>query len=361
MKKYFAAVMVGLVLLADISQGAEIANTRIYCLSLRFDRGVGPFNLYSLDFTGINNGINGELYPVFGQPRTHYTTLILTDESDEEIPGSMFLDVPDTDVDGDGFADIFDSTKPFSGTSSGIYSFAGSPNRTVPATWSRAAGSTAGTCQLNFPIEGTFTHTFHILEYKGPLSYMPGSNTVSANANLTLTGGGGSSLNGPLTFTKSEGDPFNQLARDGGEWTNDVAQPLGFTAFPLLRDSTWPTNYYGYFEFDDWNLSTAESDYYLWILSIDDLNDADGDGIPDLSDDPQTAVARRPLLSLSRAATNLSLTISGNVGQVCQIQEAATVDAASWPTIQSVTLTNDPQTISLPLPVGTRFWRVSVP
>ena len=92
------------------------------------------------------------------------------------------------------------------------------------------------------------------------------------------------------------------------------------------------------------------------------MNDADHDGIPDFSDDPQVIAPRAPMLSLNRGSTNLLLTMHGYVGETCEIQEATAIDAATWPMILSVTLTNDPQTVSLPLPeTGTRFWRVRTP
>lgn len=364
MKTFMVLTLAWLTFLSDSIQAAQIAAARMYCLSIRFNRATagGPNAVYSLDLTGISAGINGELYPVFGAPRTHYTSLVLTDLFDDQIPGSMLLNVPTTDTNGDGFPDIFDTARSFSGSSSGTYNFPGFANGNATASWSRGAGSQAGTCQLNFAGFGSFSHTFNILEYRGPLNFTPGSNVVSGNVDLSLTGTPASSLKGPIAFTKSATNPHNELTLQSGAWTNATAETFSFVTNSILRDATWPTNYYGYFEFDDWNLSTFEPDYYLWVLSIDDLNDADGDGIPDFSDEPQTVLLRRPLLSLKRTTTNLSLTISGNVGQVCEIQEAATISATNWPTSFSVTLTNDPQTVSLPLPsTQTRFWRVHTP
>ncbi|MEO6183569.1 MAG: hypothetical protein ABIP71_10830, partial [Verrucomicrobiota bacterium] len=249
----------------------------------------------------------------------------------------------------------------FSGASSGTYNFSGIGSGNASASWSRSAGSDGGSCQLNFQGFGSFSHIFNILEYKGPLTYTPGTNNVSGNVDLILTGVPSFQLGGPIAFTKSPGDPHNQLTLQAGAWTNDTPQTFPFFSETVTRDQSLKTNYYGYFEFDDWNLDTAEPDYYLWVISIDDRNDADADGIPDFSDDPSVSV-NRPLLALKRASTNLLLTISGNVGQVCQIQEAVTINATNWPTIASVTLTNNSQTVSLPLPSSqTKFWRVRVP
>ena len=362
MKIFLGLAIAFLCLPAEMARAAQTAEARMYCLSIRFNRGAGPFGVYSLDLTGIDAGINGELFPVFGGSRSHHSFISLNDETFEPVPGQMDLNVPAEDANGDGFPDVFDVSQSFTGGSSGAYSFPGFANGNVAATWSRSAGSPAGTCQLNFGSLGTFNHTFNIFEYKGPLSYTPGTNLVSGSVNLKLTGVPDFELKGPIAFAKSAANPHNELTRQSGSWTNTVGQTFPFFSDFLDRDLTRPTNYYGYLEFVDWDLSTSESDYYLWVLSIDDLNDIDTDTIPDFSDDPQNVSPRRPLLALKRSENNLLLTITGDVGQVCQIQEAATVSATNWPTIFSLTLTNDPHTVSLPLPPsGIAFWRARVP
>ena len=104
------------------------------------------------------------------------------------------------------------------------------------------------------------------------------------------------------------------------------------------------------------DLSTLD----LWTLSIDDLNDADQDGIPDFSDDPLTP-ARPPLLTLQPGATSLVLIISGDVGRSHLIQTNASLASTNWQLAQSITLATDPQTVSLPIPAGITFWRALVP
>ncbi len=366
MKTFMAVAAALLAFLTGPIHAAQTANARMYCLSIQFNRAVagGQSGLFSLDLTGINNGINGELFPVFEASRSHFTFLTMTFFDEDEIPGTMSLDVPNTDSDGDGFPDIFDTAKAFGGISPGTVNFPSFYNGNVTASWSRSANSHVGTCVLNFHNFGSFTHTFTILEYKGPLTYTPGETVVAANVDLALTGIPNQELKGPISFTKSVSDPANELDFMNGIWTNalpETPEAFSFVAETFYRDAAWPTNYYGYFEFNDWLLSTAEPDYYLWFVSIDDLNDADHDGIPDFSDNPSSVVPRRPLLALTRAQNNLQLTISGNVGQICQIQRSPTINAAIWPTISSVTLTNDPQIINLPLPTDqTAFWRIQV-
>lgn len=67
---------------------------------------------------------------------------------------------------------------------------------------------------------------------------------------------------------------------------------------------------------------------------------------------------RRPQLSLRLGAGNLLLTVYGDVDHLHQVQESTSVKTPSWQTVQSVILSNDPQTLTLPLPSSARFWRV---
>jgi hypothetical protein len=143
-------------------------------------------------------------------------------------------------------------------------------------------------------------------------------------------------------------------------WTNAASQTLSFTSKVFSRNTSLHTNYAGNVFFADGDPSTASPDYQPWVLSIDDTNDANANGIPDFSDDPASVTPpRAPHLSLTLGSTNLLLTISGSVGHTNQIQEIGSLTSTNWQMTQSFLLTNDPQVVSLPLPAGTpKFWRV---
>ena len=67
------------------------------------------------------------------------------------------------------------------------------------------------------------------------------------------------------------------------------------------------------------------------MLSIDDTNDANANGIPDFSDDPASVTPpRAPHLSLALGSTNLLLTISGSVGHTNQIQTVGSLTSTNW-------------------------------
>ena len=166
-------------------------------------------------------------------------------------------------------------------------------------------------------------------------------------------------MKGELDFAKSLAEPFDNLTLQKVLLTNAAMQTLDLYATNIvIRDTTYPTNYYGLVSFNDGDPNTFEDDYYDWELSIDDLNDADGDGIPDFSDNPQTSVPARPMLALALSSTNLLLSINGDPGTDCDIQEADSVPFINWSNVLSLTLTNGLQAVPIPLPGGTTFWRV---
>jgi hypothetical protein len=189
--------------------------------------------------------------------------------------------------------------------------------------------------------------------------YTPGSNNVTGSVNLLQTGNATSSLQGPFEFVKLSTNRFNRLLLQPRTWTNATSQLLAFTNDLYYRDSPWTTNYYGLVEFDDGDPNTLDPDYLTWVFSIDDANDANHNGIPDFSDDPATAPAPRPPeLALVWNSTNLLFSVSGDIGHLHDIQQITDLSASNWQTLVSVTLTNDPQTVSIPLPQGSAaFWR----
>lgn len=357
-------LLIGACFLPWLCRGAETAHARLFCLSVQFQQGDDPNSLFqgTLDLSSVDpmSLINGELFPVPGN-YSHESYFLYQDNAGDLFEGTLSLNVPaGVDANTNGFNDFFESSQAIATTTSGIYTVPGSPTDTISADWSRAAGSPIGTCVLHLHNIGNFNHVFSILEYTGPLSYTPGSNTVSGNITVTNTADATQMFFGPIAFVKSATNRFNALELQPGGWTNAAMQTLTFTNADFQRRLSWPTNYNGVVLFDDGDPSTSVPDYQLWGFSIDDSNDANHNGIPDFSDDPLSALPRRPLLTLTRGATNLFLGISGDVGRMHQIQQTSSLTITNWQTIQSLTLTNDPQQVLLPIPTnGPAFWRVS--
>lgn len=359
MNKVAFLLIAGLWLAPGAAHGALTAHSRLVCYSLRFQQGSGPSGLYTLDLTTLAYGLNGELSPLFGvYSHWSYYELYLGFDT---MSGTVNLDTPAfTDADGNGFDDFFEVSQGVAGATSGIYDDDfGIGGGTIQAQWNRAAGAKDGTCVLTLTDDtfgelGSFTHSFALLEYAGPLTYTPGSDAVTGSLALAQTGAPAFQMQGPFRFAKMATNRFDQLVLQPGVWTNAAAQSLVFTHQTFYRDLLWPTNYYGYVEFNDGHPDTGDADYQLWLLSIDDTNDSDHDGIPNFTDDP-----RRPALKLSRGPANLWLAISGDPGFVHRIQAVTNVLSTNWQPVAALSLTNDPQSVSLPLPPGKlEFWRV---
>ncbi len=375
---FFLLLLTGGLLSSIAARGAETARARLFCLSLQFAQATA-FDSYGfqwrMNLTTLSSGINGELAPYF--LTTNYThsayVEIYSELYDTTDQGAIGLDVPyGGDANNNGFDDFFEVAQGVTNlTSAGVLlsSTFYPSGASFQATWNRAAGSATGTCSFqvddpdNYFNNLQFTFPFTLLEYTGPLVYTPGSNTVVAAVNLTQHGdnlASSNTLQGPIVFDKSTADPFNMLTNQPGVWTNAAMQALAFTNGLFLHDFTYPTNYYGYVVFNDFDPNTPDPDYIWWELSIDDTNDANANGIPDFSDNPVVArPPRAPQLALLPGMTNLWLTVSGDVGRTNLVQEVDSLAGTNWLTVWTFVTTNQTQTIPLPLPVsGTAFWRV---
>ena len=351
-----------------IAKAAETAKATLNCYSLRFQRGIDPDGNYYLDLSSVNGGNNEELAPdFFNSGYTHSAYLNLVDELFGENSGGMLsLDVPNGgDANDDGFFDFFQVSQGVTNlTSSGAYHLNTYGDGSLTASWNRNAGSKDGACVFTMKLlpfqPVTFSLGFEILEYKGLLSYTPTATNVSGTLNLVQTGNTGNLLQGPVQFLKTTNNRFNELTLRAGIWTNESQQLLSYTNHLFARDTGWPTNYYGYVEFYDAGNPNSFYPYALWMLSIDDANDSNHNGIPDFSDDPLSGtLPRRPQLDLLGTATNLVIRLHGDVGHLHEVQQLSEISSNNWQTTASVTLTNDPQTLAIPLPGGAvSFWRV---
>lgn len=271
---------------------------------------------------------------------------------------------PAADVNNNRFPDFYEVALATSTTSFGNYNYFdpyyGYQYGSINATWTRSAGSKSGTCRMTFsdPYWGTFVSTYEILEYTGTLSYTPGSNTVGGTIALAQTGNPSNTRQGPVQFIKSDTNRFDALIIQPGAWNDASSTPHYFTNHYFFRDEGFPTNYAGYVEFDDDGEQNTAYPFAIWVLSINDPNDVNHNGVPDFSDDPQvTPPPRPPQLSLVSTPTNLLLTIHGDVGHVHSVQKVSSLTSTNWQSVLSLTLTNDPVVVPLIRPTSTTFWR----
>jgi len=363
LKAYWSLILAIFVAPAGTLQAGS-ADARLYCTSLKFARGYDDNNEYYLELTTLPVGVNGELVRNFGATYSHFSYLELTDDwygvTDQ---GALAVNTPNADADGDGFPDYLEVAQAVNASTSGQYQFNGLGSGTIQASWARAAGERTGNCVLKFKPSASYTWitiscTFDVLEYSGDLTYSNSGGDISAILNLRQTGLPDNLLGGPLDLVRSAANRFNELDFSATDWTNGFEQVLSIEEGALMRFSKWPTNYSGYIDFTDGEPNTVDEDYQTWILSVDDLADADHDGIPDLSDDATVVPPERPAVAIQVAGGMVQFAVRGTVNHRHLLQEATAVDATTWTTVQTVTLASSPQTLTLPVPEGPRFWRV---
>ncbi len=350
--------------LAVPAPAQEPAGVRLYCTSIRLLPGTsGPGLGQTLQVSTTLAEVNNELAPTLDVP----VYFRLEDPVfPEGIVGQIAVEMPPpVDANGNGFDDFFESSQPVApSTTQGVFS---TPvdRGTVTARWSRAAGSATGTCRLQMTSETygplpEFTHPFELLEYTGSLTYTPTTNLVSGDLLLTRTGSPSETLAGSFNLVPGATNRYNQLRLLAGTLTNALAQTLPFEEGEIDRDELLQTNYFGYVFFPDGEPGTATPDYQVWVISIDDPNDTDADGVPDLSDDPASSTSGLRL-GLARSGDGLLLSLSGPIGRTYDLQEAEAL-TGSWTSRASITLTNSPQSMALPRPgTATRFWRARAP
>lgn len=274
------------------------AQAQLHCLSLRFQPAVAAVlgQTFRLELTSLfgDESPNGELFPSFGVfDYTHLSDFFLTDPfNPEPLIGTLLVNVPSSaDANTNDIPDFFEVSQAVATTAANGEFFTDADTGVVRATWRRDAGSKTGTCRiemegLTFGLLPEFTASFDVLELIGPLDYTPASNTVTGAVSLTQTLAPTNTLAGPVLLARVATNRFDQLTLADGSWTNALARALAFDETLLERSTALPSNYAALLTFADGSLNTVEDDYADWLLFVIDTNDADADGIPDLSDDP---------------------------------------------------------------------------
>jgi hypothetical protein len=362
----------GFILTTFQSIAGQIADINLYCLSIRFAQSrttVGGFE-YTMNLTAYDTPAefpNGELFPLFplspDAPTSHAAYYILEDELGfNSFFGAMLLPVPEQiDQNNNLIPDFYEVEQGIgSVTTRGEFEDAtGGGSGTVTAVWSRPAGESYGNCRLTLRsqvINITFNHTFELSHYSGTFDYTRTGNSIAASVRAGWKGD-------PITYFFAGDFQLTRPSRDiislkPGTMKDGFDQVFTFLDTELIERVE--KDYLGEFVLIDGDLSTSIEDFDYWILRITDPNDANRNGIPDLSDD---LVTRDLRLAISRANNTLSVSITGDIGQTVRLEQTDALGAAAnWTLTQSVTLDQDPKVIEFPLPeAAVRFWRVRSP
>ncbi|MBI2947745.1 MAG: hypothetical protein HYY23_08860 [Verrucomicrobia bacterium] len=343
---------------------ATVAQIQLHCLAIRFQAATnssapGSSFMLTTDSTGAD--LNGELAPLpSGGLRTHGSFFVLL-RANQRSDGIFYLDVPNaSDANTNGIPDFFEVDLPVTEiATSGSFESADADGK-VAAVWQREAKSREGTCRVTLTglLDGlnlTFAHKFQILEYSGALPYRNIEGETNVTASVTLTQKGTNlTLSGNMVFEKTGAA---RLGLQSGLWKDAKTQTIAYHAIDELPRQG--NEYRAPLSLQDGDVATRGEDYVSWLLRIVDPNDTNGNGVPDLSDEGGKRVP--PTISLSRSGTNLLLSISGEIGKLHEVETTPALGQVNWSLVTNVTVTSDPQIVSLRVPTNPRrtaFWRV---
>lgn len=351
--------------LIRLAAAENTAQLRMYCFSVRVNTGEtgGGLGTTLSVFSGNDpDAPNGELWAPLDDPDfTHTSRIVFTDPSlDLSIPGVLALIVPEeTDANGDGVPDFFQAAQETSQVlTEGAFDLT-IDSGPASATWSRAAGQRSGSLELQF--QGAefgslppFQHSYEIIEFAGTLKYTPGSGTITGRVDLAQIENPAATLRGPVVLKITATNAFEF---DESNLTNQLGETVRVSLGLLDADPDYDFDYFGAFSFFDGDPATPEVDYELFRVGVNDPNDANGNGIPDLTD-PPSAGGAPPSLAISLLGANaLSLSLTGEAGRTYGIQFRAALGSGTWGTLTNLTLTNTTQSLVLPRTVPATFFQ----
>jgi len=275
--------------------------------------GVGDITSYFTTFNGTAGSllidtarggvVSGELRPrsnatgVFEGAYAQSTPLVVVDY------GSFAVTVPTSDGDGNGVPDLFqfDRAGDFQATGSGFSASSGltfSISLRFVRPMGAADGSYTATTQNSAGEQNTVSGRYSLVSYSGSVAYSRGAtNTMAISMAGLFSTPEGVTLTGSTTFTSSSVDQLSYAAftARGNDGT-----PYQVRAGSLSR---FGQTYRGAMSLADGLPQTYWADYTQYVLVIQDSNDTDGNGVPDLTD----TTALPPLITGQPASRNLTV------------------------------------------------------
>ncbi len=278
----------------------------------------GKTTLPLYDQVGTTFIFSGELRPRAGQPAIFEADYInYTTQLGFYAYGSYVLTLPTTNLGLNGIPDIFQFDKSGTVAYSGFLqpdSIAIQGNPVQGQLQKVANSSVVQNTFTAFNSDGTvqpFSGQIHLLYVAGQIDYTRG---ITNQLTLTLSGklfGNAESA----TFTATM--PFSiQSANQVNLPTFSLAGPLGLTQVDATTLKRVGTKYSGSIKLSDGNISTHWADFTDWILEVTDNNDANQNGVPDLSDaipaPPTVAVQPKSQTVTTGQTVTFSVSVSGS-------------------------------------------------
>jgi hypothetical protein len=220
---------------------------------------------------------NGEFRPRAGSPGVYEADYVSFASGQIADYGSVTINLPTADADDNGLPDATQKEMPLTATVSGIVTSDAIPQAgALTGTIHRDAGHTAGTYLVK--INGlTFSGVTAIPYVFGAVSYS--RKALSMTLSITFTAPNGQSV--PMTGIAS----YKVLDSETIQLPSFAIRGGGLSL--VTMDATLDrrgTNYVGDLNFLDEDPSTPWKDYGQWVVEITDVNDANRNGVPDLSD-----------------------------------------------------------------------------
>lgn len=280
-----------------------------------------------------------------GAYETDYSTINNSDGG-YSYYGSVVVTLPTLDSDGLGIPDFAQRDKLGTANMTGTYYTRDWPTVVtvvITGTLTRSAGSTIGTYSIVDQATGgsvaRISGAMEVQTYTGSFAYTRGAQNA-ATVTMTRTNAGASfNLSGNTPFTVPSA---NQLSLPQFLMTNSVDGAL-YTVLATTFARTG-NKYVGSLRFADGDMRTSWADNTDWVFVITDLNDTDGNGIPDLSDSLPAAptITTQPQNQTVSVGANVTFTVaaSGTAPLAYQWQHAGTNlpgQTASTLTLNSVT------------------------
>lgn len=352
----------GLMLHFNVGAGGEFQNNQTYPSTMSLD--TIPPDVLQPGLLTVSYTNNTAIWKVVGFYR--FETPANPQDSQPEYD-DFILALPMADRDNDGVPDFFEIPDPVEPVqTTGIFEFHGF-SEDLLAVWTRAANSPTGECRIQFTgslnpgdpkalFISTYTNHFSLVDLKGTLTYRAGWQhttgevAVARDDSLYYFEGGG----GRVNFVRSNSD---QLDVDDGQlsyYGNDQLQYIQTRAFSRVE-----SNYWGIVRITNGVMASLDPRYRDWLWRMVDLNDADHDGVPDLSDD---APAFPALLSAQNSGQDFMLKIDGEPGATYTLQSSSNLTRGSWSNDQGITLPESGVTNFTKTSVQSRqFWRALFP
>jgi len=244
-------------------------------------------NIYSNEFKPEQAG--SSIY------RADYLAAIVNlGETDSFEHGAISLNLPTTDLDGNGVFDWLQQDMAvnevdINGTAAAHWSEEGGTSSvyTISGQITRPAGSQSGSYSMTWSLDGAedavATGTWDVGFVPGSFTYEDGSYDLSAST--TAEDGSPINVSGSSTY----GSIGTDILRLGAIQLTDGTSTSVLASTSLTRKGN---QYSAKVSFNDGKHTTSWSDYVDWLFVITDENDDDDDDIPDLTDSPSSASAQ---------------------------------------------------------------------